>query len=528
MRPRMLLLSATLLTGFALAGSTMGGIAWHEGDVQAAFDRAGAEAKPLFLYWGAVWCPPCNQIKQTIFTRRDFIEKTRLFVPVYLDGDTESAQVWADKLGVAGYPSMLVLDAEGREVMRLPTGLQAEEFVQVLDEALDRMTPISEIFRATLAADDPGAVPDRSYRLLAYHSWGQDRQLDLTDREKEARFRALAERVPPRLSEERSRLYLNWLGTAESLSGKQPQPGEKRFKLSRRERRDADGRLHEILASPALATANLETLSHYAAEIVRLIHPRNHRERRALVDRWLAAMRRAEEDESLTIRERLSSLMAVIDLFELQNPGAVSVDAALQERIRARVAWADREAGDPHARQAAMSTAGYLLRRAGLIGEAERHYRAEVEKSESPFYFMSSLASMAAEAGKTEQAVSWMAKAYETSNGRATRFQWGTSYLLGLMELTPEEGDRIRSESVRVLQEMMGLAGAFAGRNQTRIRSLASQYRAWNAEQAHAAEVAALREELIPACAGLSDEPLEGDASPRSRCTEFFEKLGAE
>ena len=48
--------------------------------------------KPVFLYWGAEWCPPCAQIKSTIFNKREFQERTRLFVPVYLDGDTPSAQ----------------------------------------------------------------------------------------------------------------------------------------------------------------------------------------------------------------------------------------------------------------------------------------------------------------------------------------------------------------------------------------------------------------------------------------------------
>ena len=117
-------------------------IEWHQGDVQSAFDRAEREDKPLFLYWGAVWCPPCNQVKKTIFSQREFIEKTRLFVPVYLDGDTESAQIWADVLDISGYPTMLVLSPQGRELLRLPTGLQIEAFNNVLDDALAQMVPI--------------------------------------------------------------------------------------------------------------------------------------------------------------------------------------------------------------------------------------------------------------------------------------------------------------------------------------------------------------------------------------------------
>src|SRR5258706_4940071 len=67
-------------------------IAWRQGDIDAAFKEAAASNKPVLLYWGAVWCPPCHQLKATVFNRRDFVEKTRLFVPVYLDGDDAGAQ----------------------------------------------------------------------------------------------------------------------------------------------------------------------------------------------------------------------------------------------------------------------------------------------------------------------------------------------------------------------------------------------------------------------------------------------------
>ena len=67
-------------------------IAWFRGDVEQAFAMAKEQNKPLFLYWGAVWCPYCSRIKSTVFQSRDFIALSELFVPYYLDGDTEQAQ----------------------------------------------------------------------------------------------------------------------------------------------------------------------------------------------------------------------------------------------------------------------------------------------------------------------------------------------------------------------------------------------------------------------------------------------------
>ncbi len=96
--------SAAAIAASPPAPSVEPGIAWYSGSVESAFAAARAQNKPVFLYWGAQWCPPCHELKATVFSRPDFIEKLKLFIPVYLDGDDAGAQKWGDRFGVSGYP----------------------------------------------------------------------------------------------------------------------------------------------------------------------------------------------------------------------------------------------------------------------------------------------------------------------------------------------------------------------------------------------------------------------------------------
>jgi len=128
----------------AAAAHAEQGVAWQTGDVDAVFAAAKATKMPVFLYWGAKWCPPCNQVKATIFNRQDFIERSRHFAPVYVDGDTASAQRLASRFKVSGYPTMILFTPDGKEITRLPGEVDADQYMRVLNMGMNGARPVRE------------------------------------------------------------------------------------------------------------------------------------------------------------------------------------------------------------------------------------------------------------------------------------------------------------------------------------------------------------------------------------------------
>src|SRR5947209_6474674 len=139
----------------ARAPDAHSGIAWQVASSDAEVDRAFAlarqEGKPVFLYWGAVWCPPCNQVKATLFSRPDFVERTRAFVPVYVDGDKPGAQKVAARFKVSGYPTMVVFKPDGSEITRLPGEVDPERYLLTLAAGLNAEVPVKELVKRGLA-----------------------------------------------------------------------------------------------------------------------------------------------------------------------------------------------------------------------------------------------------------------------------------------------------------------------------------------------------------------------------------------
>jgi thiol-disulfide isomerase/thioredoxin len=428
-----------------------GGIDWQR-DPHAAFAEARASGRPLLLYWGAGWCPPCNRIKSVVFGRPDFLALSDAFVALAIDGDSRGAQRLAEQFKLRSYPTLIVYRPDGVEVTRLPCELDGKRFVHILELAINARFTVAESLSVALSRERK--LSDDEWRLLSFYSWDTDERQLL----KNLDFAAIVASLTRACTLPDAAVRLEWLGLhAAAMAGETGiDPAA------------AIRRLDTTLADSQVVCLQLDIVIGYALDLVRFLTAPGSAARQRLIAVWSHALRGLEDDDTLNISDRLGALRTRVRLTRLGAP-----DAQLAGHAAGRVAAAVAMAHAPALRHTVINIGAGLLSDAGLVEEAQQLLQAELAQSHAPFYFMHTLAAIARRRGDLAAALDWYERAWAGAAGSATRLQWGVTCLLALLDLAPHDVQRGEQCAAALLAEFAATPDAFCQRNRTQAARIA-------------------------------------------------------
>ena len=499
------------------AAQAHAGIDWVKPDgasVEAIFAKAKADNKPVFLYWGAVWCPPCNQIKATVFNRPDFIAKSKAFVPVYLDGDTPGAQKLGAQFKVRGYPTTILFRPDGTELTRLPGEVDAVQYMQLLTLGLSSTQPMKETLAQALAQDAAAPVPTSTltadaWRMLAFYSWEIDEGQLVPKKELASTLQQLAQKCPPQFQASAARLMLK----ATAIAAQEKAIGP--------DKTQALAAAQFALSDAARAHENADILTNSANDIIGLTTTKGSAERSSLLAAWNTALDRLAMDATLSKADQLGAAQAKVALTDIDGPADPKAprDAALVAMARAAATKADSASTDKYERQAVIPSAAHLLSVVGLTDESDAMLKAELPKAVSPYYHMLVLASNAKKRGDIAASLDWTEKAYAGSIGPATRMQWGSGYVGKLVELSPKDSARIEKAASQIIGELDAAPETFYERNRRSLEKMGKQLTTWSQKSQQAPVLKKLAAQMDAVCAKLPDKD-----TAREACEGVFPK----
>ena len=446
---------------------------WIKKPVAEALEQAKRENKPALLYWGAIWCPPCNQLKAQVFSHPEFATATSSFIRIYLDGDDAGAQNWSEKLDVSGYPTVLVLAPEkhGRvttmkERLRIAEFVNFTEFRSLLSTALASSLPmkkdlVSKALRRKATSEE--------WKLLAF-TWDIAETNANTD---EAQTKSAVTELKKLFSacpypEVRGLLAARLLNLDTGIHSEW---------------------LEAVIANDASLYAARGPLLTGAAQWLEKAPSETARD---TAEKLRVAIKKLRSNSSIGPAEQLQTWVTSLDV-EQYMADHKWIDSSQLEKTRNEAVSAamriESSSKSPYERHAVVSDAAAIFATAGKINLAMDLLKREASTSDTPWYYQSTLGSLALQKKEYKEALNWSAKARDSAQGQATRLQWLASDILMQSKIIREQAKngspKIISEDVPAaeiatwLDLAKSLPDGFSGRNALRAHKIKEAVTAW-------------------------------------------------
>jgi protein disulfide-isomerase len=432
----------------------------------------------------------------------------------------------ATHLACKAIPTLIVLDAERHELLRIAGGMDLTQYTTVLDSALADVQPAQV---ALEKAARGGALQGGDCRRLAYNAWALD---DLTARDDADEARNLSAAAAAcsadSLAHARLQIFAAYFATAAQpdakVRGVAHEPATAQVSQSVRD-------VQSILADPTLALSVSDALQYLGEDFFKAVRAQGAKPAAAFRDAYVAVMDAAANDTHFAEADQLAAIGSKLQALQMlsegvlvaSTPAASAAHAALPLEVareaRRRVDTALAGARDPYIRSGLINAALPIYDALHQNEDAYRVVQAEIANSKTPYYFEADLAELAETLGHKGDALRLFERAYHDSKGAATRFQWGELYLSGLLRLAPQDSGRIRTVGTEVLGELDGSDRIYR-RSHRRLEMLDRDLRAWDGHSRAQRDVVIhdLRTRMRQICVKIPDtEPA------RSSCEAFLQ-----
>ena len=478
-------------------------IQWLDGDMANALALASEQGKPVFAYWGAEWCPYCNQLQATVFRREEFIALSHQFVAVDMSNGNSADIRAADEYKIRGVPTVIILSQEGEEITRIAGGYDPEQYAAVLEMTLNTIRPVAELLASVQAGESLSAD---DWYLLSSYSW-HDRG-NLLDQDKAPDvLQGLYEACPAQQAVVCSKLGVAAMGTW--LRADQEGRADRAAQYT--------AMVEAILDSPDLAQANLTALVNLGDRIVKTAAPD---QQEALQARLLSLGKAEIEDPDTYLLRKAGLLGGWVDIATMQLEEGESLPAEQMAWVRDQ-ADAALAALDSYQVQSGVNSLWGVYYDVGLTDRARETLQYGVENAQAPYYFMSGMAYLEQKEGNMDAALDWRRQAWENTRQPVHQISWGRGYLLRLLEQTPENTAEIQRVGSAVIGEILDFNDGVEiyAKSLDRLNTALEE---WSSEDAQRiAVLSALRQQVNTACTALPK-----DDSVSAFCDSFLRVAG--
>ncbi len=128
---------AVITLGILMSSSGFSQIKFESSTFDEALAKAKKENKKLFVDVYTTWCGPCKRMDKYVFSDVEVGKRiAKNYVALKVDFEKSPDKAKVSPYGIKGYPTMLILDGEGKEIGRIYGSRSLDGFNKELDTFL--------------------------------------------------------------------------------------------------------------------------------------------------------------------------------------------------------------------------------------------------------------------------------------------------------------------------------------------------------------------------------------------------------